>query len=571
MKEIKLFNCTVGAKNTTTDLKLSQTIPFGVILDPHIAARKDVDNIIRYIQQTTLNGYQYNQTFYKSWKERPEIERKLDQIIHYLSTYGTDFSGEIYLPQEVLDVPKEERKLYIIESVSKKELQKRLETLAYSNIAFKQETLNDIIEIAKNYKITLDVDKVQNREFQCLLAEITGNLPKDPISLLRFILYKTIGETLVIKSNDTIYKIKQSNKPIDFYDQEALSTIFYRFKSIFLAFKASHPRNKRFINQVRRLAKKNHTPFIPDVLGMVTSETITPKQVAENIHKATNFRKISILNAIKSRLNSSEYLVYTIRNGKSWYEEKKKYNRKDLRQKFQIVYNALIDSIKEYKGEEIVLPSSITLALPTSEKNFIGNIPEGSFIEYKDNVSIGIFWKNKWGANDFDLSATSTEKIGWNSRYSNSECAYSGDITDAPNGATEVLRFDKPKTDYLVMTNRYYGEENSQFKMFLAKDDAVESINKDYTINPNTVQFEEMLTSTQKEQTLGLITPNKFIFATISTGNTIVSNVRQEIKEFYLEKHRNPILLETVLLDANIPFTKKDIQPSKDTILKVLS
>ena len=44
---------------------------------------------------------QYNSTFYKTWndvKNKSRFELFVDQVLHYMSTYGTDFSMEAYLP-----------------------------------------------------------------------------------------------------------------------------------------------------------------------------------------------------------------------------------------------------------------------------------------------------------------------------------------------------------------------------------------------------------------------------------------------------------------------------------------
>lgn len=44
---------------------------------------------------------QYNSTFYKTWSDvenKSRIELLIDQLIHYMSTYGTNFSGDAYVP-----------------------------------------------------------------------------------------------------------------------------------------------------------------------------------------------------------------------------------------------------------------------------------------------------------------------------------------------------------------------------------------------------------------------------------------------------------------------------------------
>ena len=66
----------------------------------------------------------------------------------------------------------------------------------------------------------------------------------------------------------------------------------------------------------------------------------------------------------------------------------------------------------------------IELSLPTSEKQFVGNIPFSSkLVLDKDNVLVGIQWFNvKNGRVDLDLKIISNEcVIGWNADYKNGE------------------------------------------------------------------------------------------------------------------------------------------------------
>ena len=68
-------------------------------------------------------------------------------------------------------------------------------------------------------------------------------------------------------------------------------------------------------------------------------------------------------------------------------------------------------------GKSFYLPSDVKYALPTSEKMFVGNIPTGTKF-LGDNLAVGIYWENEWGATDLDLSAINIDgKVGWNSSY----------------------------------------------------------------------------------------------------------------------------------------------------------
>ena len=67
----------------------------------------------------------YNSTFYKSWKsivEKSRLELLLDQMIHYASTYGTNYQGETWVPEELksIDFPRQELK--VLEGITYDEL-----------------------------------------------------------------------------------------------------------------------------------------------------------------------------------------------------------------------------------------------------------------------------------------------------------------------------------------------------------------------------------------------------------------------------------------------------------------
>lgn len=126
----------------------------------------------------------------------------------------------------------------------------------------------------------------------------------------------------------------------------------------------------------------------------------------------------------------------------------------------------MVDRIStNVKGKYIYIPNNITYAAPTSEKQFNGNIPAGSYIEVPriDDLVYGVHWTNLPGDGkyqsrgfygeikpngeervDLDLKQMNKNEVfGWDASYrsSASDILFSGDITDAPapTGATELF------------------------------------------------------------------------------------------------------------------------------------
>ena len=96
----------------------------------------------------------------------------------------------------------------------------------------------------------------------CLRKNI---LPRENEEMIRYLIYIMTQRTLLIKDNDILEAIEESNidvsKYISKYWENKLAEVFYRFKPILLAIKKAHKNNRKIINRLRRLAVKNHKPY----------------------------------------------------------------------------------------------------------------------------------------------------------------------------------------------------------------------------------------------------------------------------------------------------------------------
>jgi hypothetical protein len=159
---------------------------------------------------------------------------------------------------------------------------------------------------------------------------------------------------------------------------------------------------------------------------------------------------------------------------------------------------------------------------------FVGNIPTGSRF-YGKRLVVGIYWENSWGARDLDLSGLNISgKIGWNAQYKQGggSLMYSGDITDAPQGAMEYLYAKNGLNEpTLILNNVYRGDANCQYKIVIGDGDKISKAY--YMQNPNNVLVETKCTSVQKESILGIIIPKKnkqcFVLLNFGAGHTRVS------------------------------------------------
>lgn len=523
MKTLKLFSA-VLQKESEEKAYVSKA---GYVIESGaLWAKKDID---RFYKNEKLDGYGLNKTFHKSWDKILTSSRTallMDQIRHYISTYGSNFETEVYIPNEVLDVPDLKVSFKVIKAYSKEELIQKCLKLLQSGIALKEETINDVLTILVDelsYRFTGN-ENIKNKEAVVIIADMYGVIPKDMMVFFRYIIYRTTGESLLIKSNEVIEAIKNSNyNPAVKFEQfglERLAEIFNRFKPLFLAYKSKCPKT---INKISKLSKVYHKPLVSNPLNSATSFILSNKDI-HWLDNATPFTLFRALSACYTRLQGQYAFTYRVRNGKSFAKNSK------VSGAVWPNYEFLMDYCRErfnLTGKKFFIPHDVEYALPTSEKMFVGNIPTGSKF-YGASMAVGVYWENQWGAQDLDLSGLNIGgKIGWNASYKQGkgDLMYSGDITDASNGAVEYLYAKQGLSEpTLVKNNVYAGAGNCEYKIIIGKGDQVDY---NYMMNPNNLFVETKCQSIQRQTILGILIPERkrqcFVILNFGAGASRVS------------------------------------------------
>ena len=556
----------------------------------------------------------YNSTFYKTWEDvtnKTRIELLFDQILHYMTTYGTDFSlegtGYEYIPNTNPEEPAWTT-YKVIKACTFEDLYNKCMNMICSGVALKSDTvtvLTDyIIAYARMTDIDPDVDSIKNREAMIILCNALGILPRDGVKLFSHIIYKTTSQTMIIKNRDTRNRIqmrmnysgdeiKKLWKSLDENQLIALAGVYNRYKELFLSFKNHRdPMMNKIINKIGHLSKKHHKPMTRGFWEtLLTKETYNPVEVAEKAKTATNFKLIQVMQSIRERLLLAAGMgdnLYIVRNGKIFMKENnysvvnsKYFNWEEI---YQILKDQLIENLSK-KSCTVRFSDKFNLACPTSEKNFIGDVPMGSFATLDNEGVFGIYWRNEWGTRDFDLSYNDIagNRIGWNSAYytDKQDIVYSGDITDAPDGANELIQFKNGCPDGIIYVNRYYGDPNSKFKLFFGKDDYKVNSKHNlsgsyYMVDPNKVILETMVTQTDaSEMRVGVILENRVHFVTLSCGYNQVAQATRRLNgkrqvdtegltQMLKRKAMAMIDLKEILLAAGFTESKKDETPEID-------
>lgn len=548
---IELFKAVPPVVSKKVDIKKVQELALkrGYIVHPDCCNESICDFLFYQLGPADVNS-----TFYKTWDDvlsKNRLEILLDQIISYTATYVL---GESWIPNEGSEVI-DFSKYTVIKPITFEELYEKCLGMIQSGIALKTNTVYDLCEYIKEYYISqdnakLDIDSIKNREAQTYLCSELGMTPNDKFSLLRYIVFKTTNETMLIKNKELIDKIKTSIQPFDFTtlseeQLKGLASIFYRFKDIFLAFrKHTHnytwvkpdklllvqvAKNREIINKLRRLAPKYHKPFEAGFWEtLLQNKNVTNDEIREKAKDVTNFKLVRMIQAINMHLCDPDKKLYIIRNGKTFIKDLSNVNEdfRTLNNYKKVLKDILVDRLKD-KACVVKYPKGLVLTCPTSEKNFIGDIPFGSYYKMGKDNYFGIYWRNDWGAHDFDLSFISEDgsKIGWNSGWYNSRqnVIYSGDITNAPDGASEIILAKNNCPNGIININRYSGNQNSMYQFFFGKSDAIKQYPNGYMVDPNTIMVKTTNYSESSQESIGAVINNKAYLFKLGVGGGRVS------------------------------------------------
>lgn len=575
---LDLFGKAIAGKSIDFRTVNELAVKVGYIVHPDCCTQEVYD----WLKTKTIN---YNATFYKAWNDvisKSRFELFIDQIIHYATTYGTGHTGIPYIPNDGSISP-EFHNLKIISVISVEEAKERAAQMLYSGVALKQETIDAIFTIVSVRD--LDVQKILNKEALMVVCKQQGVLPTTSEDCVRYAIYLATGSTLLIKDRSTLTALKTSAGSIDlskvFKNQEVLAETFFRFKPIWLAFKANS-RNRSFVNKLRKLANKFHKPKAPGFWANILSDTSLLPQLEAKLPELNNYKKVALLQAILVRQKETSAQAFIIRNQKLWVQNNASENKKGhLTLVYEMLYKSLTSSISA-KACKVFIPDGISLKLPTSEKSFIGNYPLGTTFDVsQDDLIIGIHWRGAEGANDLDLSLQNLNgvKIGWNASYNSGEFVFSGDMTSANPEAVELLYAKQGfKSTGVINVNLYSGATDSKFRTFIARE-RITSMTRNYMVDPNNILFTIDNEMNSRQKAVGIVSEGKFFLCNLRTGSQRVSRGGTDTMyaQYVYDTLDCYVDLTSTLIDAGFEVVntpeEADIDLSnlsKDTLLNLL-
>ena len=562
----------------------------GYLVHPSVCNQSVLD----FVKQQTIN---YNATFYRRWTdvtEKSRLELLIDQLLHYFSTYGTYFAfGNGYVPNEGADViPYGEYKTIL--PISSEELAEKCLDILVSGIALKQSTMVACADFLITEKLPFDIDSIKNREAQIYLCDRLGKTPTEANALFRYIIYKTTGSTLLIKNKQLCDSIMMSENPFDLRrlgseQLLSLSSVFLRYKPLFLAFKKhktfdkvtrqfnlAATANAPVINRLRKLAVRNHRPMPRQFWANILHDLTDLGTIRDRLPELTLFKVVSLMQLCRQRLLETDPQLsdrlYVIRNQKLFLQQRdtsvSSLQRQYLTDLYELLETYLVDSLR-LKACVTRFPVDYRLTLPASEKSFVGNMPFGTSYLLDEHNYIGIYWREEWGTRDFDLSVVdqSGRKFGWNADYyahnddGKPVIVFSGDMTSANPEASEVFYFTHGCACAVVYVNRYHGEMGSKYRLYVGKQ-KIADLQRNYMVDPNSICLNvDMESTTDRQQPVGLIFDNRLTLMEFTMGNSRVSFANQRFLEAMKRKAMSFIDLETVLRKAGFRSPQTVLQP----------
>ena len=157
METIELFWIAQKGNNFSYEKIAEKWLQCGYIIDKECSTKEVYD----YLCSIDINT---NTTFYSTWedvKSKDRLELFIDQVLHYMSTYWTDYEWKPYIPnnQDFPEVNFKEFKQ--IKSTTQEEIIDKCDWLLKSWIALNEETINDLFKIYDRYYYIPDIDIVK--------------------------------------------------------------------------------------------------------------------------------------------------------------------------------------------------------------------------------------------------------------------------------------------------------------------------------------------------------------------------------------------------------------------------
>lgn len=536
MKELELYKMYVT--EPLEDGNMTNSLQYGFMTSKPISG-EDLLAINQYYSNKKLDSNSLNLTLFTAdeLKDVSLMNKVYKQLLHYIS--GGDFGTQTF------EVSGKKVTFDLVQIVTKEELFEAIKSDLYTSKPLSEDKIKGIVELINDFGFEIDFKQVKNNEFKSLFL-VNSNDYIFGVSgddVMRAIVKIATDSTLLIKSKSVIdslvlnsYK-KEILSLLSRYVTE-LSQVFNRHKRLILALKTEE--NKAVINRIGKLSKSNHIPikqslnkvFMSKYLKMDENSIVS--NLPSDLKKLTVVDKMKLINLSDISLSGMKDRVFIIRNGKAHIQEDGN-NVSQLRVTYirSQLMKSLADDLSFLKDKNIKYPENIDYGFPISEKKSAGHIPFGTVINAtgkNDYLVAGMYWRNSWGSHDLDLSSIGIDgsRTGWGQISSYAKgVLFSGDITNAPNGAIEYLA-NNGESPVVLINNIFSGNFGTKFKIVIGEQDSISSRGSNKYVENVLAEIDCSFKSQCKHMTLGALWQDKFVIYPLSLGNQSVSTKKDK-------------------------------------------
>lgn len=452
---IKTLKIARRGNSQLSDEKISDAFNKGVIFTSTFVNEEDYNSALKifgFDMNTT------NQTFYptlESVLNKSEFELDFWQMIYYMNQFADPDTKYVYSDEDRAVVNNiVSKNCVVIDVLGSLDFNKTLESYI-ANTKQLSFDINQYFKWVDTFNLDVDVFAMKSRTLKHAFMKRYNIAPRTIQELLGMITPENCG-VMTRRKMFNILTHTQDNETISLLmknvllmSNKALERESQTYRKELLAIRkiAKSIDNKEVVtllNKITKDGKKSHVAKKKSFLEEATNLHFSNDEFSKQLSTLSNLQLFRLFSGIKSRLNNVN--TFLIKTAKLASKDRNKLSNRDverLNRYLGLVEAELKNRFNEVK--KIKLDKNINLALPTSYRQFIGNVPYFTEINnLSGDMSVGIIWLDE---GDYDLHCNGIHndtkmllKYGFCDNKNSAGITFSGDVTHVgPHGAAEYM------------------------------------------------------------------------------------------------------------------------------------
>lgn len=452
---IKTLKIARRGNSQLSDEKISDAFNKGVIFTSTFVNEEDYNSALK-IFGFDMNAT--NQTFYptlESVLNKSEFELDFWQMIYYMNQFADPDTKYVYSDEDRAVVNNiVSKNCVVIDVLGSLDFNKTLESYI-ANTKQLSFDINQYFKWVDTFNLDVDVFAMKSRTLKHAFMKRYNIAPRTIQELLGMITPENCG-VMTRRKMFNILTHTQDNETISLLmknvllmSNKALERESQTYRKELLAIRkiAKSIDNKEVVtllNKITKDGKKSHVAKKKSFLEEATNLHFSNDEFSKQLSTLSNLQLFRLFSGIKSRLNNVN--TFLIKTAKLASKDRNKLSNRDverLNRYLGLVEAELKNRFNEVK--KIKLDKNINLALPTSYRQFIGNVPYFTEINnLSGDMSVGIIWLDE---GDYDLHCNGIHndtkmllKYGFCDNKNSAGITFSGDVTHVgPHGAAEYM------------------------------------------------------------------------------------------------------------------------------------